>query len=253
MTTRDHGDTKNTTLFAISSWGGMTRERDPGFDLGAHLVAGDAARLRLPADERLHIRAADPTRRDAVHAHAGRTELDRHRLGRGLDRRLRRRVATFERADVAHAHRDDEHDRGVAVIGGGLLQVGQAGLGQTERAPHVDLEDLAPLREVDRFELLERVHPERVVHEAVEPPVGVDGAGDESLHLLRVDEIGRQRQRPPAVALDLLLDLGEVLGVAGGEHHRRTFPGEGPGVGLAEARSDPGDDDDFVLQQHPPI
>ena len=76
---------------------------------------------------------------------------------------------------------------------------------------------------------------------------------DERLHLLGVDEVGRHGQGPAPVGLDLLLDLGEVVGVAGGEHDGGALPGERPGVGLPEARTDPGDDDDLVLEQHPPI
>ena len=37
-----------------------------------------------------------------------------------------------------------------------------------ERAPHVDLVDLAPLHQVDLLERLVRIHPERVVHEDVD-------------------------------------------------------------------------------------
>ena len=134
--------------------------------------------------------------------HAARTELDRHRLGRGLDRGLRRRVAALERADLAHAHRDDEHDRRVAVLRGRGLEVREARLGEAERAPHVDLEDLAPLHEVDRFERLHHVHPEGVVDEHVEAAEGLDGAGDERLDLLGLHEVGRHGQRPAAVGLD---------------------------------------------------
>ena len=121
-------------------------------------------------------------------------------------------------------------------------------------APHtLTSKILRHFAEVDRFERLERVHAERVVDEPVEAAVRVDRAVDQRPDLLGVDEVRRDGERPAAGGLDLLLDLGEVLGVAGREHHGRALPGERPGVGLAEARPDSRDDDDFVLQQHPPI
>ena len=62
---------------------------------------------------------------------------------------------------------------------------------------------------------------------------------DERRDLLGVDEVGRHRERPAAVGLDLGLHLGEVLGVAGRQHHGGALPGERPGVGLAQPRTDP--------------
>ena len=135
-------------------------------------------------------------------------------------------------------------------FGRGVLEVGEARLGEPERAPHVDLEDLAPLHEVDRVERLERVHAERVVDEHVEPAELVDGAGDERRDLLGVDEVGRHRERPAAVGLDLGLHLGEVVGVAGRQHDGGALPGQRPGVGLPQPRADPGHDRDLALEQH---
>ena len=85
---------------------------------------------------------------------------------------------------------------------GRLLEVGDARLGEPERAPHVDLEDLAPLREVDLVERLERVHAERVVDEHVEPAELVDGAGDERRDLLGSTRlVGTASARPPSASI----------------------------------------------------
>ena len=64
--------------------------------------------------------------------------------------------------------------------------------------------------------------------------------------------VGTASARPPVASISACT-CGEVLGVAGREHDRGALAGERPGVGLAEARTDSRHDDDFVLQQHPPI
>ena len=188
--------------------------------------------------------------RDAVDAHAGRAELDRHRLRRGLHRGLRRRVAALELADLAHAHRDDEHDRRVAVLGGGLLEVRDARLGEAERAPHVDLEDLAPLREVDRVERLERVHAERVVDEHVEPAELARPSGRRAPRPARRrrgwSAPRGPRRRPPRSPSA----PGRGSRRCGPPAPRGALPGQGPGVGLAQAGADAGHDHDLVVEQH---
>ena len=136
------------------------------------------------------------------------------------------------------------------MLGRPRCEVRDARLGEAERAPHVDLEDLAPLDEVDRVERLHHVHPERVVDEDVEAGERVDRAGDERRDLLGLDEVGGHRQRPAAVGLDAGLDLGQVVGVAGRQHDGGALPGQRPGIGLPQPRTDPRHDRDLALEQH---
>ena len=68
--TRDHGDAKNTTEFAMSSCGGM-RPSGMRASISPRTTSGAMPRrVGVHLDERLDVRAADPSGRDAVDADA---------------------------------------------------------------------------------------------------------------------------------------------------------------------------------------
>ena len=74
---------------------------------------------------------------------------------------------------------------------------------------------------------------------------------DERVDRVAVDEVGRHRERAPAVGLDLRLHLGEVVGVARREHDRGALAGECARVRLPEPRADARDDRYLAVEQHP--
>ena len=193
--------------------------RDEEHDAVRDLVLGrdDAQRDAAPRSRRARrrgdARASDsqpmnvstfgpPIQPGATRSRARRSvrSSTRHRLRRGLHRGLRRRVAALEgrmlRMLIEMMNTTDASPCSSAAF----FRWGRHAWVRPS-APHVDLEDLAPLDEVDRFERLERVHAERVVHQPVEPAELVDRAVDERLDLLGVDEVRRRRARPPSASI----------------------------------------------------
>ena len=132
-----------------------------------------------------------------------------------------------------------------------VREVRDARLRETERAPHVDLVDLAPVIESRPTRTAAHVHAERVVHEDVEPTERRRPCGR------RARRPARRRRgwwAPPAPARrrSSISDCTsrEVVGVARREHDRRAFAGQRPRVRLPEPRTDARDDRDLAVEQH---
>ena len=251
MTTFDHGDAKNTTECAISSWGGISPSGMRGFDLGA-----DASALieRFSDSHWMNTSTFGPP------IQPGATPFTRTRAGPSSSARACTAVrsAPFDveyapsfgrilRIDIERMNTIDASPRSAAAD----AEVGDARLREAERAPHVDLVHLAP---VGRGRPARTAAP-RSMRNALftrmsMPPNSSTVRADERVDRFGVDEVRRDGERAPALALDLGLHLLEVLGVARREHDRRTFARERVRVRLPEPRADAGDDRYLAVEEH---
>ena len=88
----------------------------------------------------------------------------------------------------------------------------------------------------------DRLDDAGVVDQRVDAAEGLVGAGDRGLHLAVLGDVAGHRLGLGAAPAQPRGELGDALGRAGEEQHRRALGGQRLGGGRADAAARPGDD-----------
>jgi PAS domain S-box-containing protein len=212
-------------------------QKDDGVaDVPAGAFGAEHARFLAPlAPVRRHLaagideRRVHGTGRDAVDANAVRPVIDRHRGGQRNDRALGHRIGG-EAARTQRRDRRDVHDGAAAALLHGRDGVPR----HQEHRGDVHLHEMLPALEVV-IEHRAGGDDADVVVEHVEPTPAIDRRLHQGGAFRLLGDVGRERRRLAALALDRLDRLLGQLLVAIDHQHAAAFARQQDGRGLAVA------------------
>ena len=155
---------------------------------------------------------------------------------------LRRRVGGLRQPRGGQAqHTADVDDRATR------LHHRRAGLRHPVAAVQIDVDDRTELIGGFAGGRYSGAHP-GVVHQDVHPPECFSRGADQRLAVIRVGDVGTDRQRVAAHRLHQRAGVGQSLLAPRAEHHVGARLGEGMGERDAEAAGRAGDDGDPVVE-----